>query len=366
VLAHAPLKGWRRQSMRRGIHQRNPLVLIAALILVALILVSLELLVRDGAITTVPEGRFVRYRNDDNGHVNYLMARLREKPPQGTVVYLLGGSATMESFLSEQSLGSDVSKAAGRDVRVISLAAHEQSFAESLVLAENLPDGKALLAIGLAPMRFTNSPQDDAGLVDGDPFLLLSPRVRAILQKEHVRMLPFDSVVPGLFKYAAGYVHERRRVRLAMFADIGYSDHYTINGPLQSRAQKLFMARRDVAQDSVRYAWYADYNFMVLEQLVRLARERGFGVVFFDQPLNGHVIGPTWNGVVPSYRRRALALAARLGVPYLDVAQRVRLQDRDFLDVYHLVVRGRLKWQPVFSRELGAALKAGAPGAPTP
>jgi len=357
VDARSPLKGWRRRSLSRGIRQRNPLPLVAALVLLALTLVGFEALVRAGAITAVPEGRFVRYRNDDNGHVNYLMVRLRETPPEGTIVYLLGGSATMECFVSEESLGSDMSKAAGRDVRAFSLAAHEQSFAESLALVENLPDGRALLAIGLAPMRFTNGPEDDAGLVDGDPFLLRSSRVRAVLERERVTMMPFDSVVAGLFKYAASYVHERRRVRLAMFADIGYSDHYTVDGPLQSRARKLDMARRDVAQDSARYALYADYNFTVLEELVRLARERGFDVVFFDQPLNQHVIGPTWDGVVPSYRRRALALAARLGVPYQDVAQRVDLEDRDFLDVYHLVVRGRLKWQPVFSKELGAVLK---------
>jgi len=341
-------------------------VLLVALALVALSLVGLELVVREGAITAVPEGRFVRYRNDDLGHLNYLMVRLRETPPEGTVLYLLGGSATMECFLSEESLGSDVSKAAGRDVRAFSLAAHEQSFAESLALVENLPDGRALLAIGLAPMRFTNGPEDDAGLVDGDPFLLSSQRVRAVLERESVTMMPFDSVVPGLFKYAAGYVYERRRARLPMLSDIGYNEHYTIDGPLHSRARKLDMARRDVSEDSARYALYSDYNFMVLEELVRLARERGFDVLFFDQPLNQQAIGPTWNGVVPSYRRRALALAARLGVPYLDVAQRVDLEDRDFLDVYHLVVRGRLKWQPVFSKELGAVLKDGAHGVATP
>ena len=366
----SPHMRWRRRSLSRGFRQRNPLVLVAALTLLALTLVGLEMLVQAGAITAPPEGRFVRYRNDDNGHVNYSMVRLRETPPEGTVVYLLGGSATMECFLSEESLGASVSRAAGQDVRVISLAAHEQSFAESLALVENLPDGTALLAIGLAPMRFTNSPSDDAGLVYGDPFLLSNPRTRDVLQKEHVTLLPFDSVVPGLFKYAAGYVQERRRVRLAMFSDIGYSDHYTIDGPLQSRTRKLSMARRDVAQDSARYALYADYNFMVLEQLVGLARARGFGIAFFDQPLNQHVIGPSWDGVVPSYRRRALALAARLGVPYLDVAQRVHLEDRDFLDMYHLVVRGRLKWQPVMSRQVGGVVRDLGTGmasdAPTP
>ena len=357
MLRESPERRARWSSLGRGFRQRNPLVLLVAIALVALSLVGLELMVREGAIAAVPEGRFVRYRNDDLGHLSRLMVRLRETPPAGTTLYLLGGSATMECFLSEESLGGDVSRAAGQGVGVINLAAHEQSLAESLAVVDNLPDGHALLAVGLAPMRFTNSPRDDAGLVSGDPLLLSSKRVRAVLGEERVTLAPFDSVVPGLFRYAAGYLHERRRVRLPLFADIGYSTHYTINGPLHSRARKLDMARRDVATDRARFALNADYNFRVLEELVRLARARGFDIAFFDQPLNQHVIGPSWDGVVPSYRRRALALAARLGVPYLDVAQRVSLDDRDFLDVYHLVVRGRIKWQPVFSRELGAVLK---------
>ena len=262
-----PEESSRRRAFGRGFRQRNPLVLVLALALVALSVVGLELAVRAGAVTGVSEGRFVRYRNDDDAHASYLMARLRETPPQGTTVYLFGGSATTECFLSQESLGAAVSRAAGHDVRVVSLATHEQSFAQSLALVENLPDGRALLAVGLAPMRFTNAPQDDAGLLLGEPFLLLSTRVRAVLEKERVTLPPVDSVVPGLFRYAVGYVQERRRMRLPLFADIGYNQHYTIDGPIQSTAQKLAMARRDVAYDSARYALYADYNFMVLDEL---------------------------------------------------------------------------------------------------
>jgi hypothetical protein len=348
----------RAASFRRGLRNRHPLVLVAAVVLAAAFLVGVETLLRAGAFTAVPEGRFVRYRNDDNAHVTYLMARLREAPPGGATVYLLGGSATMESFLSERSLAADVNRAAGGEVGLVSLAAHSQSLAESLALVENLPEGPGLLAVGLAPMRFTNGPGDDAGLLFGEPFFLRSSRVRALLQEEPAGLVPVDTLVPGAIRYVVGYVRERRHDGLALLADVGYSEHYTLNGPLHSASQKLEMASRDVAEDGARYAQYADYNFSVLEALVVLARERGFAVVFFDQPLNGHVLGAEWEGVVPSYRQRAAALAARLGVPYLDVAQRVTLEDRDFLDVYHLVIRGRLKWQPVFARQLGAALRS--------
>lgn len=349
----------RAASFRRGFRSHHPLVLVVAVVLAAAVLVGADWLVRTGALTSVPEGRFVRYRNDDNAHVTHVMAKLRESPPAGATIYLLGGSAAMESFLSERSLGADVGRSAGGEVGLISLAAHSQSFAESLALVENLPQGRAMLAVGLAPMRFTNGPGDDAGLLYGEPFFLRSRRVRALLTDQPVSLMPVDTVVPGVLRYLVGYVRERRHDDLPLFADVGYNQHYTIDGPLHSAAEKYEMASRDVAEDGTRYGEYADYNFVVLEELVRLARERGFEVVFFDQPLNEHVVGATWAGIVPSYRRRALALADRLGVPYLDVAQRVKLDDRDFLDVYHLVTRGRLKWQPVFAGQLGAAVRRG-------
>ncbi len=283
------------------------------------------------------------------------------------MVYLLGGSATMESFIDEGSLGRQVSSDAGEPVRVISLAGHSESLAGSLTLVENLPKGKALLAVGLSPGRFTASPQDDAELLVGFPYLVPSVRMRSLLQGTKAQIPPVDVLFPGLIKYAWSYLEERARIRLAPLTDIGYSEHYTIDGPIFPVSQKLEWAKRDSQRDTAAYRLNASYNFKVLEALVRLARARGYGIVFFDQPLNPHIIGSRWRGLVPDYRRRALALSARLNVPYLRVGQIVRLDNSDFLDDYHLVVKGRLKWQPVLSRELARQLRAEtSPSAATP
>jgi hypothetical protein len=345
----------RRASFGRGFRNLNPLVLVAAIALAALALVGLELLVEAGVVAKVPEGHFVRHRHDDNGHVTYVLANLHASPPATPTVYLTGGSATMECFLSEESLGYDVSQAAGETIGAVSLAAHSQSFAESLALVENLPSGEALVAVGLAPMRFTNGPGDDAGLLKGEPFFLRSARVRRLLEAEPVTTAPVDLVFPGVLRFIAGYVRERRADDVPLWAEVEYHEHYTIDGPVRTAAQKREMATNDMAADRVTYDAYADYNFAVLEELVRLAHERGFVVAFFDQPLNEHVLGPEWDGVVPSYQSRALAIARAYGVAYLDVEQTVALADSDYLDVYHLVTRGRLKWQPEFARQLAEA-----------
>ncbi len=345
----------RRASFRRGFRDLSPLVLVAAAALAALALLGLELLVEAGVVAKLPEGHFVRHRHDDNGHVTHVLTGLRESPPAVPTIYLTGGSATMECFLSEESLGYDVSRAAGEEIGAVSLAAHSQSFAESLALVENLPEGEALIAVGLAPMRFSNGPADDAGLLTGEPFFLRSASGRRLLEGEAASTSPIDVVFPGVMRFIAGYVRERRTDDVSLLAEIDYREHYTIDGPLRTTAQKREMAENDMRDDAATYAAFDDYNFAVLEELVRLAQARGFVVAFFDQPLNEHVLGASWDGVVPSYRRRAQAVAREYGVAYLDVEQKVALADSDYLDVYHLVTPGRLKWQPVFARQLADA-----------
>ena len=66
----------------------------------------------------------------------------------------------------------------------------------------------------------------------------------------------------------------------------------------------------------------------MLEEILKLARERGYDVVLYDQPLNASAAGPDWNGVVPAYRKRARALAAHYDVPYVHIERKVALTDR--------------------------------------
>ena len=102
------------------------------------------------------------------------------------------------------------------------------------------------------------------------------------------------------------------------------------------------------------YRKYADYNFGMLEEILKLARERGYDVVLYDQPLNASAAGPDWNGVVPAYRKRARALAARYDVPYVHIERHVALRDDDFADLFHLsrrrVSSGSRRWRASWRR----------------
>jgi hypothetical protein len=346
----------RAAAFRRGFRDRSPLVLVAALALVALALVGLDAIVRSGSFTAVSEGRFLRITHDDYAHVTYTVAKLRRDPPRGPTVYLFGGSAAMECFVDESSLAADLSSAAGEQVGFVSLAAHGQSFAQTLAIVDNLPPGDALLLVGLAPMRFTVAPEADAGLLHGRTMPLASARLREVLHAQGVAEPAMTTVLPGAFDYVSTYLRSRPDEGSAWLADLDYEPHYWDGQAPRSVAAKTSEAAERIALDRDLYARNGAYNLAMLEEVLRLARERGFAVALFEQPLNLAVADTTWGGILPDYRPKVRALATRYGAPLLAVQADASLRNGDFGDIYHLVASGRLKWQPVFAREVAAAL----------
>jgi hypothetical protein len=51
-------------------------------------------------------------------------------------------------------------------------------------------------------------------------------------------------------------------------------------------------------------------------------------------------------------------------VPYLHLQAASGVKNADFADLYHLLDRGRIKWQPVLARAVARILSQGAAVAP--
>lgn len=347
----------RRDSFAGGFRQRNPLVLVVAVALAGLLVLVAQQAFVLGAFTAVSEGRLLRIENDDYIHLAYKLAELKQDPPQGPTLYLFGGSGAMESIVSQRSLAKQLERDGAGKVNVISLAAHRESLAATLALIDNLPAGQVALAVGLTPMRFTMAPAEDAGLLEGKPILVHSPRLRALGPELYGRSSRVWGLLPGMFDYAGAYIRERADAPF-WGVRIPYAHHYWQKGetgalPLAKRRNVLAV----LARDQRLYEQNADYNFRLLREILRLAEERGFAVVLWDQPLNGSAAGPDWAGVVPAYRERAQALADEAGVPYIHPGDIAGLQDADFADLFHLLDHGRLKWQPSFSQQVTEAIR---------
>ena len=364
-----------RGPFARGFRQRNPLVLVAGALVAAFCLLLLQAAVTSGDFTAASQGRYDRIANDDYVHVTYELGKLRKDPPKGTTVYLFGGSGTIESFVTQKALAAAIAKAGGGDVNVISLAAHQQTLAQTLAIIDNLPPGKAVLLIGLAPSRLSPSPKEDVGLLSGRPIIAPSPWLAKLAPRLYGKAAPFGGVIPGIFDYLGSYLRQRAATGPFWGLSIPYAIHYYPPGskgasPLAKRQQIFKILRRDRNA----YAKHGAYNFFILQQIVKLSQERGYKVVFYDQPLNVSAGGPTWGGVLPAYQKRAEAMAKHFGVPYIHVQNGIHLVDADFADLYHLLDSGRAKWQAELAklvapitREATAAPAAGAPAAaPSP
>ena len=204
-------------------------------------------------------------------------------------------------------------RAGAGKVNVVSLAAHQQTLAQTLAIIDNLPPGPALLAIGLTPMRFTTSPATDAGLLSGRPILVHSPRLAQLAPRLYGRGSPFWGVLPGIFDYAGAYLRVRAADGPFWGVRIPYAHHYyppahegrSAAGQTAGRSSRCWPATSGCTRRT------PTTTSPCLREILRLAQERGFAVVFWDQPLNASAAGPDWGGVVPEYRRRAEALAAQ-------------------------------------------------------
>ena len=303
------------------------------------------------------ESRLVRHEHDDQVHVAYQVNRLNEAPPAGHVLYIFGGSGAMEAVTGERSLAARIQRRSGAPVRVVGLANHAQSLAQNLVLVDNLPAGEATVLIGLAPMRFNTAPADDEGLLVSRTLLLRSPRLQELAPALYGREASWTGGLPGACDFVSAYVKERLTSGTLPGRRLPYLRHYF--GP-EAKAVSWQDKRATLGSvweyNRAHYAANHEYNIALLRELVVLARERGFGVAFFEQPLNTSVAGD-WAGVLPRYRAEVERIAAAYDVPYLRIDRSLRLDDDDFVDLYHLLSPARARWERQMAREVAELLR---------
>jgi hypothetical protein len=350
--------GPRRHALARGLRNRSPLIVLAALLLAVAALAGLQWFVASGAFTVLPERLMLRIPNDDRVAVSYRVAELKRTPPTGPVVYLFGGSGAMEIIRSENALARAVTADDGTPVRVVSLASHQQSMGQTLTLIDNLPRGSGLLAIGLSPNRLINSPESDVAQLGGSPLAMTSPHLAALLAGRASVKRHLPGLLDGVFDFVLAYLNQRVFTRSPDLGLITYAGHYFGDGPVAALSAKTRGQAIELARERPQYAANVAYNLAVLAECVRLGRAKGYAVAFFQQPLGLEASGPGWQRYLAAYRRDIAGVAHAYGVPVIDVQPHAGLTENDFADLFHLVNSGRDKWTPPFARDLAGVLRS--------
>ena len=355
-----------RRTFVQGLRCRSPIVLVVALALAALALAAVQRTVTSGAFARVRESLLLRQTRDDFFHDTYTVGRLKLHRPDELPVYLLGGSAARESLVSEASFAAVVRRKTGVRVEPYILCSQNQTFGQSLAIVDNLPPGPGIVVIAVNNNRFRFDPRDVAQQVDGYPMLLASPTLDRFVKANPPSGLPairLPGILPGIMRYVA----DVWQVKLSRLADhrpvaVSYHPHWVT----ARRAWSLGRKRRGVQQWIKSYgpgfAKHVSYNARLLDTLVRRAGQRGFRVVLLEETENTAVVGHSFDRFKRVYRPLVRTIAARYGVPYLDLQAKLRLPDADFWDYIHAVEPARVIWQQVLAEALAPTLRDAAAG----
>jgi len=350
-----------RAALWRGLGDPDLLVVACALLLAGFCLVGLQWMFTSGRFTAVPEARFLRTPRDDWGHVSWQVGFLKRHPPKKTAVYLLGGSNVRECIESAGGLEQAIKEEAGVSTSVHDLGSTEQHFGESMAVIDNLPGTPAVALIGVNQTRFQYSPEAVAKQLEGRELVLRSPALRGALLDTADRGRWQISILPGIMNHISGWLDKNKRALAhGRLPYNRYQEHRYHQGQIWSeelKRSKVELWTSTMGRPGGDFDSNVAFNEALLEETVKLARERGFTPVLLEVPENREIVGDSFARYKAVYQPFCSDLAARYGGAYLNFNEDIGLVNDDFRDLTHLVESGRAKWEPALAQALAPILQ---------
>jgi hypothetical protein len=344
-----------------GFRNRNPLVLLVAAALLVPALLGFEYLFTSGAWSAVPLEYCLRNDGDSFTYVSWTVGRNKWQPPAVPAVYLTGGSAAREALVSGPALAADVKRLGGPRVAAWDLGCINQNFAETLAVADNVPDSPAWVLIGVNLGRFTAFPAEVEQQVVGRDFLLKSAFLQRYVSDTYGRYTHSYTILPGVFSYLTSYLKKDGRDVLAGRAPRrDYVQHQYTLSKNHSPARKQRMVKEWLTKRYPVFRRNLPYNLEMLRQIVVRCRERGVHAVIVELPLNERIIDGRFDDALAQYQLPLQAVAGEYDVPYLDFNADLDIPNGAFHDLSHLVEPGRVLWQKRLADELVKLLQADA------
>jgi len=340
-------------SFRRGLRNRNPLVLVAALALLVLALFGIQSYFTSGRWTSIPLEYWARTASDDSTYVSWAVGSVKRHPPQEPSVYLLGGSSARESVVSGSSLAADIRREGGPDVAAWDLGSINQNFAQSLAVADNVPAASTYLLVGVGLGRFTSDRGSSLIQAEGRGLLLDSPSLQGYVARTYGKYRYTRTILAGVFVQLTSKLESQGGELLAgTIPRRTYSQHRYNLRSIHTVAQKERMVEKWNKRRYPKFVRNLSFHLDMLDQLLTRAQQRGLHVVLVELPLDRDIVGDRFDYAITQYRGPIEAMAAEHGVPYLDFNDELHIKNRDFHDLVHLVEPGRVVWQRRLAREV--------------
>jgi len=330
-----------------GLRARSWIPLIGGMLIVGFILMAVEVFVRTGLFTIIPEGYLLTRSSDQFTHLNYKLHSLRKSKSHRKSVYFLGGSALREA-LDEKVLNEKM----GKTYDIHNLGSMQQSFGLSIAMLDQLPKGPGLVVIGTNIKRFTFSPTRFFEHLESNYYMIRSPSLVNFARENKIQFEPDFFFFPGVMNYFKFYVWNNKETLLKW-----KWPHYTFDpflyhskSPMKEKIQKE-KSKKIKATYQAQFARFYDLNRKALTFLVELARKKGYEVALMDLPINPS-IESIFNDITKIYRERIRTLSDSLSVPYLDFVWEMNFENEEFYDPFHLLEPGREKFQKALLTQL--------------
>ena len=365
MMTDKPITTTRRRRFSGGLRCRTPFVLVLAVALVFPALLGIQAAFSSGAYTVVPERALLRTARDDFLHNSYTVGRLKRHPPDRLPIYVIGGSAARESLISDRSFADMVQRASGVPVRAYVLSNYDQTLGQSLAIIDNLPPGRGIVVLAVNNNRFHFSPAKIARQLRGLPLLLESPSLREFVDRNPAigaRSARLPGALPGILDYLVGYLgsHATDLARARSLAPV-YKPHWITQRRVWTLAQKKAGVERWVKGRGPNFYRYYPYNARLLDAVVARAEQRGFKVVLLEETENTDVVGHSFDAFKRIYKPIVRDIAAKYGVPYLDLQESLHLPNSAFWDFIHPVESARVAWEQVLAKALKPVVQQAAP-----
>jgi len=339
-------------SFRRGLRNRNPLVLVVALALLVPALLGIQSWFTSGDWTAVAAERWERNSTDDYMYVSWMTSHLKKDPPTKPLAVLLGGSSGREALVSGPSLAAEVKADGGPDIAAYDLSSRMQRYAQSWAIVDNLPDTPTTVLVGVNLGRYTTSPESNFNQVIGRELLLKSDSLRRWVTAHSGQHKHSYTILPGIFSALTSYVQQKENAWLRGRSAKPYKVHAFDARKALPEAEKRALVQTWLEKYYPAFQKVHRFDAALLDGLVAEGKARGLDMVIVELPWNRDVVGDGWADAVASSQASSRAIAARYDVPYLDFNAQVDIPSRDFLDLSHLRPAGRAIWQAELARQL--------------
>jgi len=348
-------------SFRRGLRNRNPLVLVVALALLVPALLGIQSWFTSGAWSAVPLQRWVRNPTDDYMVVSWIVGRLKRDPPGLPLVVLLGGSSGREAIVSGPSLAREVQSGGGPQIEAFNLSSRMQRYAQSWAIVDNLPDTPTTVLVGVNLGRFTTSPKSNYNQVIGRELLLKSDSLRRWVNDYSGEHEYSYTILPGIFSALTSYLQQREndliskgRLRPRTYRPHPFDRRRALPDEEKRKLVDKWLTRYYPAFKKVH-----EFDAAMLDGLIAEGKKRGLDMVIVELPWNREIIGDAFDAAVAAYQGPTRAIADKYDVPYLDFNDELAIPSEDFLDLSHLRPKGRAIWQAELARRLTALYEDG-------